>query len=76
MTIDGCCIKTVGRTARKKPKVLLVRAAKIRVDGMANGLGNARTPVRKQGLARLVVKRSLGPHLRVELLRHFARVVS
>ena len=56
------------RLVRQEPEVLLVRATEVRVHAAADGLGDARAPVREQGLARLVVQRGLGLHVRVEHL--------
>ena len=54
------------RLERQEPEVLLVRATEVRVHAAADSLGDARAPVREQGLARLVVQRGLGLHVRVE----------
>ena len=63
------------RLVRQEPEVLLVRATEVRVHAAADSLGDARAPVREQGLARLVVQRGLGLHVRVEDLvgGHLAR---
>ena len=63
------------RLVREEPEVLLVRATEVRVHAAADSLGDARAPVREQGLARLVVQRGLSLHVRVEDLigGHLAR---
>ena len=54
------------RLERQEPEVLLIGPAEVRVHRAADGLGDARAPVREQGLTRLVVQRGLCLHVRVE----------
>ena len=55
------------RLVRQKPEMLLIRAAEVRVDVAADGLGYGWRPVREKSLARLVVERLLSLHSGVEL---------